>query len=75
MLVKRIGVNWTVKSYRTKDLRNYGNSSDGRINPKYLNGIKGIRGKLEAQGHTIVEQGKQFLLGDLQRKTVIPKFR
>ena len=75
MLVKRIGVNWTVKSYRTKDLPNYGNSSGGRINPKYLNGIKGIRGKLEAQGHTIVEQGKHFLLGDLQRKAVIPKFK
>ena len=34
----------------SKDLPKYGDSSDGRINPKYLNGIKGIRGKLEAAG-------------------------
>jgi len=75
MLVKRIGVNWTVKQCNSNYLSKYGNSSDSRINPKYLNGNKGIHGKLEAQGHTIVEQGKQFLLGDLQRKAVIPKFK
>ena len=65
MLVKRIGANWTVKLDTSKDLPKYGNSSDGRTNPKYLNGNKGIHGKLEAQGQTIVQQGKQFLLGDL----------
>ena len=75
MLVERIGVNWTVKPGNSKDLPKYGNSNDGRINPKYLNGIKGIHGKLEAQGHTIVQLGKQFLLGDLQGKAVVPKLK
>ena len=65
MLVKRIGVNWTVKHCNSNYLSKYGNSSDSRINPKHLNGNKGIHGKLEAQGQTIVQQGKQFLLGDL----------
>ena len=65
MLVKRIGVNWTVKHCNSNCLSKYGKSSDRRINPKYLNGNKGIQGKLEAQGQTIVQQGKQFLLGDL----------
>ena len=73
MLVKRIGVNWTVKHCNSNYLSKYGNSSDGRINPKYLNGIKGIHWKLEAQGHRIVQQCKQFLLVDLQGKAVIPK--
>ena len=65
MLVKRIGVNWTVKPGNSKYLSKYGNSSDSRINPKYLNGNKGIHGKLETQGQTIFQQSKQFLLGDL----------
>jgi len=65
MLVKRNGVNWTVKYCNSIYLSKYGNSSDSRINPKYLNGNKGIHGKLKAQGQTIVQQGKQFLLGDL----------
>ena len=65
MLVKRIGANWTVKLDTSKELPKYGNSSDGRTNPKYLNGIKGIHWKLEIQGQTIVQQCKQFLLGDL----------
>ena len=72
MLVERIGVNWTVKPGNSKDLPKYGNSNDGRINPKYLDGING---KLEAQGHTIVQQGKQFFLWDLQGKAVIQKFK
>ena len=65
MLVERISVNWTIKLHDSMDLPKYGNSSDSRINPKYLNGNKGIHGKLEAQGQTIVQQGEQFLLGDL----------
>ncbi|SVB30093.1 uncharacterized protein METZ01_LOCUS182947 [marine metagenome] len=75
MLVARISVNWTVKPGNSKDLPKYGNSNEGRINPKYLDGINGIHGKLEAQGHTIVEQGKQFFLWDLQGKAVIQKFK
>ena len=55
MLLKRIGVNWTVKHCNSNYLSKYGNSSDGRINPKYLNGNKVIHGKLEAQGQTIVQ--------------------
>ena len=75
MLVERISVNWTVKPDNCKDLPKYGNSNEGRINPKYLDGFNG---KLEAQGHTIVEiveQGKQFFLWDLQGKAVIQKFK
>ena len=60
MLVERISVNWTVKPDNCKDLPKYGNSNEGRINPKYLDGINGIHGKLEARAHTIVRQDKQF---------------
>ena len=36
--------------------------SDGQINPKYPGGIEGIRGKLEAAGHTVIQKAKRFLV-------------
>jgi len=35
----------------------------------------GIRGKLEAEGHTVIQKGKRFLVEDFQRKTVVPKLK
>ena len=75
MAVKRISVNWTIKLHDSKDLTKYGNSSDGQINPQYPNGIMGIRGKLEAEGHTVIQKGKRFLVEDFQRKTGVPKLK
>lgn len=74
MAVKRISVNWTIKLHDSKDLTKYENSSDGQINPQYP-GIMGIRGKLEAEGHTVIQKGKRFLVEDFQRKTVVPKLK
>ncbi len=47
--------------------------SDGQINPKYPGGIEVIRGKLEAEGHTVIQKGKRFLVVDFQNKSIVPK--
>ena len=75
MAVKRISVNWTIKLHDSKDLPKYGNRRDGQINPKYPNGIEAIRGKLEAEGRTVMQKGKRFPVEDFQKKTVVPKLK
>ena len=47
--------------------------SDGQINPKYPGGIEAIRKKLEAEGHTVIQKGKRFLVAGFEKKTVVPK--
>jgi hypothetical protein len=66
MAVKRVSVNWTTKLNESKDLPRYGDSSDSQINPKYP-------GDGEAEGHAVIQKGKRFLVGEFQKKTVIPK--
>jgi len=41
--------------------------SDGEINAKYPGGIKGQRGRLEAEGHRVVVEGKKFVVQDFER--------
>lgn len=47
--------------------------SDGQINPKYPGGIEAIRKKLEAEGHTVIQKGKRFLVENFKKKTIVPK--
>mgnify|MGYP002008810771 FL=1 len=47
--------------------------SDGQINPKYPGGIEAIREKLEAEGHTVIQKGKRFLVENLKKTTIVPK--
>ena len=49
--------------------------SDGQINPKYLGGAEAIREKLEAEGHSVIQKGKRFLVKDFEKKTVGPKLK
>ena len=49
--------------------------SDGQVNPKYPGGIEAIREKLEAEGHTVIQKGKRFLVEDFEKKTVVPKLK
>ena len=47
--------------------------NEEQINPKYPGGIEGIRGKLEAEGHTVIQKGKRFLVENFAKKTIAPK--
>ena len=49
--------------------------SDGEVNPKHPGGIEAIREKLEAEGHTVIQKGKRFLVEDFEKKTVGPKLK
>jgi len=46
---------------------------DGQIIPNYPGGIEAIRGKLEADGQTLIQKGKRFLVENLKKKTIAPK--
>ena len=47
--------------------------SGGELNPKYPGGIENQRERLEAEGHTIIQKGKRFLVEDFERKVSKPK--
>jgi hypothetical protein len=36
----------------------------GELNPKYPGGIKALKSRLEAEGHTVVQRGKRFFVDD-----------
>lgn len=42
--------------------------SKGELNPKYPGGIENIRERLEAEGHSVVQKGKRFLVEELGSK-------
>ena len=42
----------------------------GELNPKYPGGIGGLKRKLAAEGHKIVQKGKRFFVEDFGRKLV-----
>ena len=42
----------------------------GEINPKYPGGAEEISRRLRAEGHTVIQKGKRFLLPDYQRALV-----
>lgn len=42
----------------------------GELNAKYPGGIAGVRQRLEAEGHKIVQKGRRFLVADFERALV-----
>jgi hypothetical protein len=42
----------------------------GGINPKYPGGVEEIARRLRAEGHTVIQKGKRFLVPDYQRALV-----
>ena len=49
--------------------------SDGQVKPKYPGGIEAIHEKLEAEGHTVIQKGKRFLVEDFEKKTFVRKLK
>lgn len=41
---------------------------DGQLNEKYPGGIEGQRERLQAEGHTIIQKGKRFLVENYEEK-------
>ena len=44
--------------------------SGGELNGKYPGGVDGLRERLEAEGHKVVQKGKRFLVEDFERALV-----
>ena len=44
--------------------------SGGELNPKYPGGVAGQKGRLVAEGHTIVCRGERYFVQDYERKRV-----
>jgi hypothetical protein len=42
----------------------------GELNPKYPGGIAALKKQLQAEGHTIVQRGKRYLVADHQKSVV-----
>jgi hypothetical protein len=40
------------------------------LNPKYPGGIAALKKQLQAEGHTIVQRGKRYLVADHQKSVV-----
>ncbi len=45
----------------------------GELNPKYPGGIPGVRARLEAEGHRVVQRGKRFFVADYARALSSPQ--
>lgn len=41
--------------------------SGGELNPKYPGGIEGVRKRLQAEGHKIIQKGKRYLVVDFEK--------
>jgi hypothetical protein len=46
--------------------------SGGELNPKYPGGIKNLRARLAAEGHSVVKKGKRYFVADYHRAVVEP---
>jgi hypothetical protein len=41
--------------------------SGGEVNPKYPGGIEDQKGRLEAEGHKVIQRGKKYLVKDYEK--------
>jgi hypothetical protein len=41
--------------------------SNGELNPKFPGGVDGLRARLEAEGHRVVQRGKRFFVEGFQQ--------
>ena len=46
--------------------------SGGELNPKYPGGIAGIRKKLEAEGHKVLQKGKRYFVENFEKALCTP---
>jgi hypothetical protein len=44
--------------------------SGGELNPKYPGGVPGLKKRLSAEGHRVVQKGKRFFVEDFQERVV-----
>jgi alkylated DNA nucleotide flippase Atl1 len=44
--------------------------ANGELNAKYPGGIAALMSKLEAEGHTVVQKGKRFVVQDFEKQLV-----
>ena len=44
--------------------------NNGELNAKYPGGIPALMSKLEAEGHTVVQKGKRFVVQDFEKQLV-----
>jgi hypothetical protein len=42
----------------------------GELNPKYPGGIEGVRKRLQAEGHKVIQKGKRFLVADWEKARI-----
>ncbi len=42
--------------------------SKGELNPKYPGGIAGLKRKLSAEGHNVIQKGKRFFVEDFEAR-------
>ena len=42
----------------------------GELNPKYPGGIEGVRKRLQAEGHKVIQKGKRYLVADWEKARV-----
>ena len=47
--------------------------SGGELNPKYPGGVENLKARLTAEGHSVVQKGKRFVVEGYDRATVQPK--
>ena len=47
--------------------------ANGELNAKYPGGIPALMSRLEAEGHTVVQKGKRFVVQDFEKKLVSPR--
>jgi hypothetical protein len=40
---------------------------DGQLNEKFPDGIEGQKARLEAEGHTVIQKGKRYLVKDYEK--------
>lgn len=43
----------------------------GELNPKYPGGVAGLRARLEAEGHKVVQRGQRFFVQDFEKAVEI----
>ena len=49
--------------------------SNGELNPKYPGGIAGLKRKLTAEGHKVIQKGKRLFVEDFQQRLTVPSSR
>jgi len=47
--------------------------SGGELNPKYPGGIENLKARLVAEGHSVIQKGKRFVVQGYERVSVKPK--